>query len=350
MTLHARFTLERDAMRLDIDLTAERGETLAIVGPNGAGKTSCLHTIAGLVRIKTGEITVDDEVLDNGTGSNFVPPEERHVGLVFQEHLLFPHLTALDNVMFGMRARGVERSAARAKATEWLTRVGLSECIGQRPATLSGGQAQRVALARALATTPRLLLLDEPLSAVDASTGLELRRDIRTHLDGFDGIRLVVAHSALDAFALADRIAVIEAGRVVQTGTVAEVCSQPRSPYVADLVGLNLFRGAVRAGMLELPGGSKLTVPPTPDGDVLATLHPRAIALYRTRPDGSPRNVWPAPVVSIETAVDRLRVQLGGAVPLVAEVTPAAVADLRLAEGGDVWVAVKASEITVYPA
>jgi molybdate transport system ATP-binding protein len=268
---------------------------------------------------------------------------------VFQDLLLFAHRTVLDNVAYGPRARGVARRRARALAEDWLRRVGLHEYAHALPGTLSGGQAQRVALVRALAAEPQLLLLDEPLSAVDASARLDLRRELRMHLDAFTGPRLVVTHDAVDAFALADRIAVLEAGRVVQVGAVADICSRPRSRYVADLVGLNLFRGTLRKGVLQVQGGGALVVAASFDGDAVATVHPRAVALYRSRPDGTPRNVWPAPIEAIESAGDRMRVRLAGPLPLVAEVTPLAVNELRLGIGGQVWIALKATEIAVHP-
>jgi molybdate transport system ATP-binding protein len=255
----------------------------------------------------------------------------------------------IDNVAFGPRARGVPRATARAAARDWLARAGVGDLARRLPGTLSGGQAQRVALARALAAAPRCLLLDEPLAAVDATGRLELRRELRAHLAAFPGPRVIVAHDALDAFALADRVAVLEAGRIVQAGTVKTICSRPRSRYVADLVGTNLLRGTVADGRLQLPDGGTLVVSSAHAGEAIATVHPRAIALFRRRPDGSPRNVWSADIVLLETAGDRVRVQLGGAVPLVAEVTPAAVADLGLAAGGAVWVALKATEIAVDP-
>jgi ABC-type nitrate/sulfonate/bicarbonate transport system ATPase subunit len=228
MNLHAEFTLRRGTLELDVDLRASAGQTLALVGPNGAGKSTCLHVLAGLLRIERGRVQCGDDLLDGGPGGVFVPPEHRAAGVVFQDHLLFPHLTALDNVAFALRARGSDRRPARAAADDWLQRVGLRSHAHTLPRALSGGQAQRVALARALAGAPRMLLLDEPLSAVDASARLLLRRGLRAHLDAFAGVRLVVAHDALDAFALADRIAVLEAGRIVQTGTVAEICGRPR--------------------------------------------------------------------------------------------------------------------------
>ena len=349
MSLQARFTLRRGALQLDIDLQAAAGETLALVGPNGAGKSTCLHVLAGLLRIEHGSVGWGGTVQDGGPDGVFVAPERRAAGVVFQDHCLFPHLSALDNVAFGLRARGCDRRTARAAARDWLRRVGLEQVTAERPAALSGGQQQRVALARALAAEPRVLLLDEPLAAVDASARLELRRELRRHLATFAGPRLVVAHDALDAFALADRVAVLEHGRVVQAGTVAEICSRPRSRYVADLIGTNLLRGSVAGGELRLAGGGALVVPSGIDGEVIASVHPRAIALFLQRPEGSPRNVFAAQVADVEAAGDRVRVQLAGAVPLVAEVTPAAVADLRLARGARIWAAVKATEITVYP-
>jgi molybdate transport system ATP-binding protein len=350
MNLALDVHLRRGALQLDVELEVRGGETLAIVGPNGAGKSSLLAAIAGLLPIERGRIALGDEVFDGGPGSPFAAPEHRRVGVVFQDLLLFAHRTVLDNVAYGPRMRGVERGRARALAAEWLRRVGLHEYADALPHALSGGQAQRVALVRALAAEPRLLLLDEPLSAVDASARLELRRDLRVWLDGFVGPRLVVTHDAVDAFALADRIAVLEAGRVVQVGGVADICGRPRSRYVADLVGLNLFRGTLLGGVLNVHGGGALVVAAAGEGEVVATVHPRAIALYRSRPDGTPRNVWPAAIEAIEAAGDRVRVRLAGSPPLVAEVTPLAVSELKLGIGGEVWIALKATEIDVQSA
>jgi molybdate transport system ATP-binding protein len=350
MTLHAQFGLRRGSLALDVDLLVQEGETLALVGPNGAGKSSCLLVIAGLLRVERGSIVLGGEVLDGGPAGPFVPPESRGVGFVFQDLLLFPHLSALANVAFGLRRRGLTKRHASDVARSWLERVGLAPHADSKPAALSGGQAQRAALARALALEPRLLLLDEPLAAADATSRLELRRELRAHLQAFPGVRLLVAHTAVDAMALADRIAVLEDGRIVQSGTIAEICGQPRSRYVADLVGLNFLRGLARGGSLELHGGTQLVAAHALDGPILATIHPRAVALFRERPAGSPRNVWQAPVLSIEPALDCVRVQIGGPLPLVAEITSGALADLKLGGGAQIWVAVKATEITVTPA
>ncbi|MGB3965405.1 MAG: TOBE domain-containing protein, partial [Planctomycetota bacterium] len=197
---------------------------------------------------------------------------------------------------------------------------------------------------------PRVLLLDEPLSAVDASARLSLRAELRGHLDAFAGPRLVVTHDAIDAFALGHRIAVLEAGRIVQVGSVPEICARPRSRYVADLVGLNMLRGTLGGGVLRLDDGGSLVVPADFAGRAIATVHPRAVALYRSRPDGTPRNVFAARITGLESAGDRVRVRVEGPPPLVAEVTPLAVAELRLGVGGEVWVALKATEIAAFPA
>jgi molybdate transport system ATP-binding protein len=271
--------------------------------------------------------------------------------VVFQDYLLFPHLSALENVAFGLRARGAGKVAARQAAGEWLVRVGLGDHAGHRPHALSGGQAQRVALARALATDPLLLLLDEPLSALDVATRGEVRRDLRKYLDGFEGMRVLVTHDPVDAYALADRVIVLEAGRVVQAGTLADVTAHPRSRYVAELVGINLLRGQLIAGVLHVDDGSEVVAATDqPDGPAFAAIRPQALSLYRTRPEGSPRNAWPVTVADIDQRADRVRVRVDGAIGLVAEITPGALEALNLRPGDAVWAGVKASEVTTYPA
>ncbi len=348
MSLRLAFALARGPLQLELDLTVDDAETLALVGPNGAGKTTCLHAVAGLLRIERGAIELDGERLDGGPGAPFVPPERRRAGMVFQDHLLFPHRSTLDNVAYGLRARGVGRTAARAAAHTWLQRVGLAEFAARPPHALSGGQAQRAALARALAATPRLLLLDEPLSAVDATARQRLRRDLGEHLRAFAGPRLLVTHDAVDAFALADRIAVLEHGRVVQVGTAAAIAASPRSRYVADLIGRNFFRGVVGAdGVFTLADGSQLVVATAIRGAAIATAHPRAIALFPERPAGSPRNTWLATIAAVEPSFDSARIRLDGHVPLIAEVTKGTVDSMRLRPGLPIWVALKATEIAV---
>jgi molybdate transport system ATP-binding protein len=279
-----------------------------------------------------------------------VPTERRPIGFVFQDYLLFPHLSALENVAFGLRSRGSSRQAAVEKAIQWLDRVGLMSYAGSKPAELSGGQRQRVALARALAPSPRLLLLDEPLAALDVTTRAEVRRDLKRHLDSFEGIRLVVTHDPLEAVALADRLIVMENGHLVQTGTAAEVTEHPRSQYVADLVGVNLLRGEADRGSVKLASGQVVAAAGAEIGEVFAVVHPRAVAIHRIHPEGSPRNVWSGRATSIELLGSRVRVRIDGDVPMVAEVTPAALKELNLVEGGEVWLSFKSTEVAVYPA
>jgi molybdate transport system ATP-binding protein len=351
MTLALDGGLQRGAWSLQLALEVAAGETVALVGPNGAGKSTCVQVLAGLLRLQRGTLALDGALLDDAASPRaFVVPERRRVGSLPQEPLLLPHLSVRDNVAYGLRARGVGAAAAWARAATCLEQVGVGELAAMRPAQLSGGQSQRVALARALATGPRYLVLDEPLAAVDASARIRLRQELQRHLAAFAGPRLIVTHDVVDAFALADRIAVIEQGQLVQVGTAAAIGSRPRSRYVADLVGLNFLRGAVCDSVFTANDGGRLVVATTVEGPAVATVHPRAIALFRERPSGSPRNVWQARVDGVEPALSSRRVRLGGDVPLVAEVTPAAIADLGIAAGATVWIALKATEVQIAPA
>jgi molybdate transport system ATP-binding protein len=348
--LDARVELTLGNLELAAAIEVADGETIAVLGPNGAGKTTLLRALTGLMPLERGHVAIDDQTVDDPERGVFVVPEQRSVGVVFQQYLLFPHLSVLENVAFGLRSRGVGRSDARQRAHEWLARVGLDDRADADPGDLSGGQQQRVALARALVTEPRLLLLDEPLAALDVGTRTELRRELRGQLGAFGGARVVVTHDLLDAVALADRLVVLERGTVAQCGTVAEVSSQPRSRYVADLVGLNLLRGRAVGRSVQLESGADIVTATEDFGEVYVAIDPKAVTLYRAEPDGSPRNVWPGRVVATDLLGDRVRVHVEARVSLVAEVTPAAVADLGLIDGAEVWSAVKATEILTYPA
>ena len=342
--------VRRGALDLTAEVEVAPGQVVAVVGPNGAGKSTLLQLVAGLLAPDRGTITLDGEVLVDVAAGRDLPPADRHVGVVFQDHLLFPHLSVLENVAFGPRSRGHGRARARTEALAWLERVGLADQAPLPPATLSGGQQQRVALARALAGDPRCLLLDEPLSALDADTRTAVRSELRRHLAAYEGPVLLVTHEPLEALALADRLVVLEGGRVVQAGDPAAVARRPRSEWVARLVGVNLFVGTAADGEVTLPGGGQVVVAGGPgDGEVLVTVHPRSVSLHRQRPSGSPRNVWRGTVEEVEIAGDRVRVQVAGVVPIVAEVTAAALAELELAAGGEVWVSFKASEADAYP-
>ncbi|GAB3892977.1 ABC transporter ATP-binding protein [Microbispora bryophytorum] len=341
--LRATLVVHRPAFTLDITLDVAPGEVVALLGPNGAGKTTALRALAGLIPMSGGHISLDGRPLHH------LAPEQRPIGMVFQDYLLFPHLSALDNVAFGPRCQGVSKAEARRVAVALLERVGLADRAAAKPRRLSGGQAQRVALARALAVRPRLMLLDEPLAALDAHTRLEIRSQLRRHLAGFDGATVLVTHDPLDAMVLADRLVVIESGVVVQQGAPAEVARRPRTGYVARLVGLNLYRGIgdgtrVEVGELTLHTSEQL------DGPAFVAFSPAAVALYRTRPDGSPRNLWQATIGGIERHGDNVRVHLDGPITAFADITPAALADLQLSPGQRIWASVKATETHAYPA
>ena len=349
--VEAHLVVDRGGFRLDVELSARPGEVLALLGPNGAGKTTALRALAGLTPLTAGHLTLDGETLEDPAAHRRVATEERPVGVVFQDYLLFPHLSALDNVAFGLRTRGMRKVEARAEAALWLERVGLASHAAARPRALSGGQAQRVALARALAPNPRLLLLDEPMAALDARTRLDVRAQLRRHLAAFEAVAVLVTHDPLDAMVLADRLTVVEEGSVVQQGTPAEIARHPRSDYIARLVGLNLYRGTAQ-GREMLVDGTDVTLA-TADGHtgpVFAAFPPSAVTLHRGRPDTSARNHWPVTVRGMELHGDQIRLDLAGPLPLTADLTPAAVADLGLSEGSEVWAAVKAAQTRSYPA
>lgn len=348
MTLSAAVGLTIGASCLDVDITIEEA-VVAVVGPNGAGKTTLLRALAGLVPVGRGRVVIDGRVVEDPTAGIRVRPEDRRFGVVFQEHRLFANLTALENVAFGLRAHRVSRSEARRTAAEWLERVGLPEVARRRPRELSGGQAQRVALARALATEPTVLLLDEPLAAVDASARAELRGVLRGELRRYPGSRLVVTHDPIEAAALADRLLVLENGTVTQEGPLVEVTARPRSGWVANMVGLNLFAGIADGTTIVLQGGQTISVAESYQGPVFMTFRPNAVTLHRVEPSGSTRNLWAGNVAELYPAGDRARVRVEGAVPLIAEVTPDAVAELRLGDGGPIWAAVEAKDVDTYP-
>ncbi|MFF1647939.1 ABC transporter ATP-binding protein [Streptomyces sp. NPDC058240] len=342
--LDARLVVDRGAFRLDVALTVVPGEVVALLGPNGAGKTTALRALAGLTPLTGGHLRLDGATLER------TPPESRPVGVVFQDYLLFPHLTALDNVAFGPRCQGATKAEARAQAAEWLDRLGLADHTGARPRRLSGGQAQRVALARALATRPRLLLLDEPLAALDARTRLEVRTQLRHHLAEFEAVAVLVTHDPLDAMVLADRLVVVEHGEVVQEGSPSDIARHPRTDYIAQLVGLNLHRGHADGHTVRLDTGPAITIAELLSGPVFVAFPPSAITLHGSRPTGSSaRNVWRCEVAGLETHGDQIRAALTGDLPLAADLTTVAAAELDLHPGAEVWATVKATQTHAYP-
>ena len=350
MTLTATIRLALGTLELGVDLDVDESAVVAVVGPNGAGKTTLVRALAGLVPLDAGRVTIGATTVEDPAIHLRVPPEKRSVGVVFQEHRLFPNLTALENVAFGLRATGIAKDLARAKAASWLEQVGLRDMARHKPAELSGGQAQRVALARALATEPAVLLLDEPLAAVDAAARAELRHVLRAELSRYPGDRLVVTHDPIEAAAVAERLIVLEEGRIIQQGPLVEVTARPRSPWVATMVGLNLLSGVAAHTTVRLDSGALVATGTAAQGPTFVAIRPNAVAVHRAPPEGSPRNVWPGQAGELYLTGDRARIRITGPVPLIAEVTASSVAELRLGDGGAVWASVKATDIDTYPA
>ena len=348
--LSAQIAVTRANFTLDLDLAVEPGQIVSVLGPNGAGKSTLLNVLAGLLPISAGRIELNGIVLDDPGQGLFRRPQHRPTGVVFQDYRLFPHQTVLDNIAFGPRARGVHKAGARDRARAWSRLLGVSDLAGRRPRALSGGQAQRVALARALATEPAMLLLDEPLAALDAQSRRDVQATLRAHLRDFAGPVLMVTHDPVDALLLADRLLVIEGGRIRQDASPDEVANRPATPYVAHLLDLNLYQGEVRGGRLRLANGASLVVSGMPDAaTALAVLRPSAITVHRHRPtDLSARNAWPGTVTSLTRLGDRVRVHVDGPPDAIADVTAGAVDELGLAEGAAVWLSAKATDIDSY--
>lgn len=358
MTLSVDVGVARGALHVRASFDAQQGETVALLGPNGSGKSTIVACLAGLLLPDEGTIALDGRTLDDARAGMHVPPEQRPIGVVFQDGLLFPHLSALENASFPLRARGVALSRARERSRELLDRLGFPAVRADaRPRDLSGGEGQRVAIARALIDEPRLLLMDEPTSSLDVQARSEIRPLIRSILDGFTGVRILVTHDPVEALTLADRIVVLEAGQVTQAGTPEQLRNAPRTPYVANLVGVNLFAGRLEpldpgAGSVVTSSGS--VVVPWPEGlprehvdGVLAVLRPSDVVLHTSRPEGSARNVVHGRVAEIAIEGERARVRLAASPSVVAEITLGSVGRLGLREGESAWASFKAVEVMI---
>ncbi len=350
--LDAHLVAGRGGFDIDVALRIEPGRTIALLGPNGAGKSTTVDCLAGLLPLAGGHLRLGGRTLDDPGSGVFVPTERRRLGVVFQDQRLFAHLDVIDNIAFGRRAGGERRRTARSAAGRWIEAFELDGLEQRRPDELSGGQAQRVAIARALACEPELVLLDEPLSALDVEARTKLRRELVQQLRDHPAPRLVITHDPAEAFLLADEIHVIEAGRITQRGSADDIRRHPATPYVAALAGTNFLTGVNDAGELLLDDHARTlrTADSHTTGAVLITVAPRAISLHRSEPDGSARNSWPTVVAAIEQMGETTRIELGEPLPLTVEVTPAATADLGLEPGSPIWAAIKATEINVTPA
>lgn len=352
--LSARIVVSRsDTFTLDLEVAIEPGTTAALLGPNGSGKSTTVDALAGIVPLDEGRIQLDGRVLDDPDAGVFVPTEQRGLGVVFQQGLLFDHLDVAANIAFGPRSAGRPSKQADAIARRWIDTLDLADLADRHPNRLSGGQAQRVALARALATDPDLLMLDEPLAALDIATRTRLRRTLAAHLDYYEGPRLLITHDPVGAFLLADCIYILEGGSVTQAGSVEDIRRRPATPYVAALAGLNLLSGINNNGMVKLndhPSQTLQSADRATTGSVLVTIHPTAVALHAEQPHGSPRNVWGSTVVAVEPLGDITRIILGEPLPLNVDITPASTELLQLKPGATVWASVKATEVNLNPA
>lgn len=338
-----------DGFRIHTPLRIQPGKTVALLGPNGAGKSTVVAALAGLLPLESGRIELNGSVLDEPAGGIFVPPERRNIGVVFQDYALFPHMSVLENVAFGLRSRGMPREAVRDRVGIWLEALDLEDLAPRKPGDLSGGQAQRVALARALVIEPDLLLLDEPLAAIDVDRRSSLRRKLAEHLVGFDGPRLLITHDSTDAFLLADEVLIIEGGVISQSGTADEIRLRPRTPYAASFAGANLLQGLATDGHVKTGDFTFQIADHRIEGPVLAIIRPTAISVHLQKPQGSPRNTWATEVDVLEHLGDVVRIRTGEPLPLTIEITEDAVEALSLGDGSHIWVSVKATEILIEP-
>jgi len=352
--LRLRLARRLGAFSLEADLELEAGATLVVVGESGSGKTSLLRMVAGLLEPDRGRIEVDGEPWYDDASGLSLPACERPVGHVPQDYALFPHLTVSGNVGFGLRAQGLHGRDASARVASALERLGLGALAARRPHELSGGQQQRVAIARAIVLEPRVLLLDEPLSALDVQTRRGIRAELRRLLDELPCATLLVTHSPSEALALGGRILVLEAGRVTQQGPRDDLMRRPRTPYVAEFLGVNLLRVARGPGRdphaprIAHAEGELVLVEPHEEAPLAVVVHPHDITLSLEPPDGTARNVFSGPIEELlpEPPTGALvRVRVATRPSLVAEVTAQAIEALRLAPGVRVHASFKAAGV-----
>ena len=347
-----------ESRSVDLELTVGPGEILAVIGSNGAGKSTVLNLIAGLLMPDSGVVRTGQRTLTDTAAGVFIAPHDRRVGLLMQDALLFPHLSVAANVEFGPRSgKRLSRKDSRERAMHWLGEVGATEFAGRRPGQLSGGQAQRVALARALAADPDVILLDEPLAGLDLDVASAVRRVLRRVLTRNGRAAVLVTHDLLDVVTLADRVVVLEEGRIVDVGPTARLLAAPRSRFGARFAGVNLVCGRLGPnGTLETEWGTTWQGRPEaglePGATVAAVFAPATVAVYRDRPNGSPRNTVEVEIAELDGRGPTMRVralaQPDGTPGLAADVTADATVELRLAPGERVFFCVKAQEVALH--
>jgi molybdate transport system ATP-binding protein len=336
---------------VDIEFTVAAGEVLAVLGPNGAGKSTILHVIAGLVRPDDGVVRVGDRVLTDTAAGTHVATHDRHVGLLLQDPLLFPHLSVAANVAFSPRS-------SRVDAGRWLGEVEASDLAARMPRQLSGGQAQRIALARALAAEPDVLLLDEPLAGLDVAVAATMRKLLSRVLVRDGRSAVLITHDLVDVLTLADTVLILEDGRIVEKGSTAAILGAPRSRFGARFAGVNLVIGTAGPdGVLTTQQGRAWHGVSGPDTAVgqpaVALFSPAAVAVYRDEPHGSPRNTMAVTVAELDSRGPAIRVraeeQPDGVPGIAADITADSAAELRLTPGERVYFSVKAQEVTLLP-
>jgi molybdate transport system ATP-binding protein len=355
--LDVEFTKRLRDFELKVEFAGGEASTLVLVGETGSGKSTVLNILAGFLSPDRGRIALDGDVYVDSDHNVAVAPHLRQIGYVFQDYALFPHLTAVDNVAFGLRSQGVEVRTARRRAHATLEQLGIDDLAESRPARLSGGQQQRVALARALILRPRLLLLDEPLSALDLQTRQQIRTELRRILSELSCITVLVTHSAFEAMAFGQRIAVLNRGRIAQMGSREELLTHPRSNYVAGLMGVNLFRGRVVNGQgnglatVETAEGRLNISVEGAAGEIFVAIDPREVTIHTAPPAGSAQNVFSGRIMELVPEPpfgERVRVILDTRPPLVAQVTARAAQTLGLREGMAAYASFKATAVNVY--
>ena len=336
--LDARVILNRDSLTLDVELQLQHGEVIAVLGPNGAGKTSLLHALLGWLELESGWIMVDGEVIDSPDTDSYVPPQHRPFGMVFQDGLLFPHMSVEKNILFGagkdFNLKPLEESLQS------------NELLAKFPSELSAGERQRAAIARSLAARPKVLFLDEPFSALDIQGKRRGRSLLKEALAiGVSGC-LIVTHDLVDAFTLADRVMIIEGGKLTQFDVPDRIRSRPGSEWIADLVGWNYYEGIGEGSVVTLPHGTTIfTAQDDLDGPTSISINTASVSILKSQPSGSPRNSWLSSIQNIEILDGRARVSLVGEIDICADITTAAANELRQSISSEVWVSVKATEV-----